>query len=75
MGVDIKSIQDKKLKGSVKHTEKIGIEAIRNAKKAYEWLRPAEGGHLEAEGAEQTWQFQQKDIIKVRQTHLAMLQC
>lgn len=64
--MDTKSITDKKLKGTLKHTEKIGNSAIRNAKKAYEWLRPAEGGHLEAEGAEQTWQFRQKDIIKVR---------
>ena len=60
-----RGITDKKLKGSVKRAEQVTSRAVAEAKKVYEWLLPAQGGALVAEGAERTWQFQQKDIVKV----------
>ena len=44
----------------------MGNKAIQDAKRAYQWLVPAVDGALEAEGAEQTWQFKQSAIVKVR---------
>jgi ribosomal protein L7/L12 len=64
-GIAIKSIEDKKLKGKVKRSERITGRALEEAKKVYEWLKPCEQGLLEAEHAEKTWQFRQKDIVKV----------
>ena len=64
-GIAVRQIQDKKLKGTLRRTEKITNNAAKEAKKVYEWLRPADAGTLEAEGVEKTWQFQQRDIVQV----------
>jgi U3 small nucleolar RNA-associated protein 7 len=64
-GINTKLIGDKKLKGQVKRAEQVTDAAVRGAKKVYEWLKPSEAGELAAEGAERTWQFQQRDIVKV----------
>ena len=52
-------INDKKLKGKMRHTERLNSEAAVAAAKTDEWLLPAEAGTLEAEGMEQTWRFSQ----------------
>eukprot|EP00894_Picocystis_sp_ML_P000298 jgi/Pico_ML_1/50815/g1956.t1 len=55
---------DKKLKSKLKESEKLLEEAATTAARAERWLLPAEAGTLEAEGIEQTFQFQQRDIVK-----------
>lgn len=52
-------ISDKKLKGKMRHTERLSSEAAVAAAKTDEWLLPAEAGTLEAEGMERTWRFSQ----------------
>lgn len=52
-------ITDKKLKGKMRHTERLNSEAAVAAAKTDEWLLPAEAGTLEAEGMERTWRFSQ----------------
>lgn len=49
-GVAIKKITDKKLKGKLRHAERVYKEAQKKAIQANEWLLPAEAGYLEAEG-------------------------
>ncbi len=44
------SVQDKKLKGKLRHTERIYADSQKTAAKVNEWLAPADGGYLEAEG-------------------------
>jgi hypothetical protein len=44
------SIGDRKLKGRLKHGERLLNEAARGAAKIGAWLAPAEAGSLEAEG-------------------------
>ncbi|GBF94400.1 hypothetical protein Rsub_07214 [Raphidocelis subcapitata] len=56
------SIGDRKLKGRLRHTENLIAQSSKAAAKIGEWLAPAEAGTLEAEGVEETWQFQQQDI-------------
>ena len=56
-------INDKKLKGKMRHTERLNSEAATAAAKTDEWLLPAEAGTLEAEGMERTWRFSQVQII------------
>lgn len=58
----MKGIQDKKLRGKVKYTERLASDAQFLAAKADEWLLPAEAGSLEAEGMERTYRFKQEDI-------------
>ena len=65
-GISTKLIGDKKLKGRVKRAEQVTDSAVRGAKKVYEWLKPSAAGELEADGAEETWQFRQRDIVQVR---------
>ena len=52
-------ITDKKLKGKMRHTERLNSEAAVAAAKTDEWLLPAQAGTLEAEGMERTWRFSQ----------------
>lgn len=63
-----KKIQDKKLKGKLRYTEKIVKEAQENAAKINEWLLPQEAGSLEAEGMEETWRYNQHDIVAAAPT-------
>jgi U3 small nucleolar RNA-associated protein 7 len=58
-----KQITDKKLKGKLRHTERLAKSAQLAAAKIDQWLLPEEAGALEAEGLESTWQFQQQDIV------------
>ncbi len=51
LGVNVRALKDKKLKGKLGHAEKIVREAQEKAAKVSEWLLPSEGGLLEAEGA------------------------
>jgi hypothetical protein len=57
--VATRAIADKKLKGQLRHSEKLAAEAAYKAAKAEQWLLPEEGGTLEAEGLERTWRFSQ----------------
>lgn len=57
--VAVVQIGDKKLKGKMRHTERLSSEAAVAAAKTDEWLLPAEAGTLEAEGMERTWRFSQ----------------
>ena len=59
MSVAVVQISDKKLKGKMRHTERLSSEAAVAAAKTDEWLLPAEAGTLEAEGMERTWRFSQ----------------
>ena len=54
-----RQISDRKLKGQLRHSEKLAAEAAQKAAKAEEWLLPSEAGGLEAEGLERTWRFSQ----------------
>ena len=56
------AIGDRKLKGKLRHTERAIAESGRGAARIGAWLAPAEAGILEAEGAEETWQFRQEAI-------------
>ena len=58
-------IEDRKLKGKLRYTERVVSEAQQAAAKVDEWLLPAEPGELEAEGMERTWRFSQADIVQV----------
>lgn len=49
-GIEVKKIQDKKLKGKVKYTERVFLEAQQKTIKINDWLLPTEGGLLEADG-------------------------
>ena len=59
--IPIKSIQDKKLKGTLRRTNKKFKHAVQKAAQA-EILLMDEGGLLEAEGLERTWKFTQKSL-------------
>ena len=50
LGINVKSIKDKKLKGQLKHVEKVVKEAQAKAAKVSEWLLPSDNGLMEAEG-------------------------
>ncbi len=47
----LRTIKDKKLKGRLRHTERMFSQSAKQAAKINDWLLPAEGGYLEAEGA------------------------
>lgn len=61
--VATRAIHDKKLKGKLRHTERITRAAQAAATKVERWLLTEDVGTLEAEGLEQTWRFKQPDII------------
>ena len=59
-------IEDKKLKGKLRYSERVVADAQAQAAKVDEWLLPAEAGALEADGPlERTWRFSQADIVQV----------
>ena len=57
--VATRKLQDKKLRGQLRHSEALAKQAVEAAAKTDAWLLPAEGGELEAEGMERTWRFSQ----------------
>lgn len=65
-GVAVKKLTDKKLKGKLKHAERVYREAQTKAIKANEWLLPEDAGYLEAEGTHHI-------SIKARTTSPALL--
>ncbi|KAF8069492.1 utp7 [Scenedesmus sp. PABB004] len=67
----LKQVSDKKLKGKLKHTERLYKEANKAAARLNTWLAPAEAGLLEAEGVEETWQIQQAQIASAVQSGAA----
>lgn len=84
--VATRAIADKKLKGQLRHSEKLAAEAAYKAAKAEQWLLPEEGGTLEAEGLERTWRFSQVLLLfcpsqttstnrTTRQLHFVMAGC
>lgn len=62
-GFSHKKVSDKKVKGKVKLSERLVGEATVKAAKTNYWLLPEQSGVLEAEGMEQTWNFEQRDIV------------
>ena len=59
-------IEDKKLKGRLRYSERVFADAQLQAAKVDEWLLPADAGALEADGPlEQTWRFSQQEIVQV----------
>lgn len=63
LGVVLKGMKDKRLKGQLLHSEKLAMQAQAKAAKVSEWLLPSQEGLLEAEGIERTYNFQQADIV------------
>jgi U3 small nucleolar RNA-associated protein 7 len=66
----VKKIADKKLKGTIKKSERMSKEAALKSLQA-EMLNTEEGGYLEGEGMERTWKFKQdqlKDHLDVNTT-------
>eukprot|EP00775_Hariotina_reticulata_P010913 gene10913-11067_t len=59
----LQNVSDRKLKGQLKHTERLYKEANKTAARVNQWLAPADAGFLEAEGIEETWQIQQQQIV------------
>ena len=57
--VATKGLKDRKLKGQLKHNERMVEDATKAAAKIDQWLLPETAGELEAEGMEQTWRFAQ----------------
>ncbi|KIY97753.1 putative U3 small nucleolar RNA-associated protein 7 [Monoraphidium neglectum] len=57
-------ISDRKLKGKLRHKERLYLQSSKETAKIGEWLAPAEAGTLEAEGAEETWRFKQDEIAQ-----------
>uniref|UniRef100_A0A7S0WQI7 BING4 C-terminal domain-containing protein n=1 Tax=Chlamydomonas leiostraca TaxID=1034604 RepID=A0A7S0WQI7_9CHLO len=70
-GVAVKKVMDKKLKGKLRHAERVYREAQAKAVKANEWLLPEDAGYLEAEGVERTWNAKQADIAAAVETGAA----
>ncbi|KAI8910207.1 WD40-repeat-containing domain protein, partial [Gorgonomyces haynaldii] len=59
--IKIKSVEDRKLKGTLRKNEKRMQEAAKKALQT-EVLLTEEAGFIEAEGIERTWKFQQKQL-------------
>ena len=55
----IKGLTDRKLKGQLRHNERLVEDATKAAAKLDQWLLPEAAGELEAEGMERTWRFPQ----------------
>lgn len=69
--VATRKIEDKKLKGKLRYTERVVNEAQAAAAKVDEWLLPADAGELQAEGMERTWRFSQQEIAEAAETGAA----
>lgn len=63
-GVNLEVLQDKKLKGQLAAREKLFDKSAMAAAKAEKWLMPTEGGYMEPEGIEKTWQIKQESIAR-----------
>lgn len=59
---DIKKIADRKTKAHVRYAETLADDAATNAALHEKWLLPSAPGAIEAEGAERTYRFSQRDI-------------
>ena len=55
----LKHLKDRKLKGQLRHNERLVEDATQAAAKIDQWLLPEAAGELEAEGMERTWRFAQ----------------
>ncbi|KAJ7567745.1 hypothetical protein O6H91_01G005000 [Diphasiastrum complanatum] len=62
--VSVKGIVDKKLKGQLRTKERLFVESALNAAKVEQWLLPSEGGYLEPDGIEKTWNLTQESIVR-----------
>jgi hypothetical protein len=49
----LQTVSDRKLKGQLKHTERLYKEANKTAARVNQWLAPADAGFLEAEGEQE----------------------
>jgi hypothetical protein len=65
LGVAVRGLKDKKLKGQVTRTNRKSSQAELDAQKVQEWLQASDAGYVEAEGAERTWQFRQSALVQV----------
>ncbi|KMZ72914.1 Small nucleolar ribonucleoprotein complex subunit [Zostera marina] len=61
---NVKSLKDKRLKGQLADREKLYGATAKAAAKIEKWIMPSEGGYLETDGLEKTWQIKQEDILK-----------
>ncbi|KAL2554610.1 Transducin/WD40 repeat-like superfamily protein [Forsythia ovata] len=61
---NLEVLQDKKLKGQLALREDLYGKSAKAAAKAEKWLMPSEGGYLEAEGIERTWNIKQETIAR-----------
>lgn len=59
---NLEVLQDKKLKGWLAIREDLYGKSAKTAANAEKWLMPSEGGYLEPEGIEKTWQIKQEAI-------------
>lgn len=59
----LQAVPDRKLRGQLKHTERLYRESNQVAARVNTWLAPADAGFIEAEGIEETWQIQQQQIV------------
>ncbi|CAN6482722.1 unnamed protein product [Victoria cruziana] len=57
-------IKDKKLRGQLSAREELYGKSATIAAKVDKWLMPSEGGYLEAEGLEKTWNIKQEAILR-----------
>ncbi|CAN6475737.1 unnamed protein product [Victoria cruziana] len=57
-------IKDKKLRGQLSAREELYGKTATVAAKVDKWLMPCEGGYLEAEGLEKTWNIKQEAILR-----------
>ncbi|KAL5569503.1 hypothetical protein UlMin_026078 [Ulmus minor] len=61
-GANLEALKDKKLKGQLAIREDLYGKSAIAAAKAEKWLMPSEGGYLEPEGVEKTWNIRQDAI-------------
>lgn len=62
--VATKGLKDRKLKGQLRHNERLVEDATKAAAKIDQWLLPEAAGELEAQGMEQTWRFAQARLCE-----------
>ncbi|KAJ3676433.1 hypothetical protein LUZ60_003845 [Juncus effusus] len=62
---NLEGLTDKKLTHKLKQKENYYIQSAKTAARFEEYLKPSEGGFLEAENdLEKTWKFKQEEIVK-----------
>ncbi|EFJ37676.1 hypothetical protein SELMODRAFT_402172 [Selaginella moellendorffii] len=62
--LSVKGLKDKKLKSQLKTKEDLFEKSALTAAKVEQWLLPSEGGALEADDGENTYDYTQEDIVK-----------